>query len=73
MSRLRTVLIPDPLQARTRAVECLRPGGWAEVRPWIGRIDDVVGAFADALLADQRLREAMRMMHIVEAESALHA
>ncbi len=43
------------------------------MRERVGRIDQIVGGFRDAVLADQRLRQALRIADIVEAEAALHA
>src|SRR5207249_9899936 len=67
------VAIADLLEARGGAVERLLPGRLAEMRPRIGRIDRVVGALFDAVLADERLFEPMRMVDVVEAEPALDA
>ena len=43
------------------------------MRPWIGRIDQIVGGLADAVLAHHRLRQALRIADVVEAEAALDA
>ena len=43
------------------------------MRPGIGRIDQIIGGLGDAVLANERLREPMRMGHVVEAEAALDA
>src|SRR6185369_13197406 len=51
----------------------LLPRGFAEhVAPTRG-IDGEVGGLGHAFLADKRLREAMRVLHVVESEAALHA
>ena len=71
--RARAVAVADFHQALGGAVERLLPGRRAEMRPWIGRIDQIVGGLGDAVLAHQRLRQAMRMAHVVEAEAALDA
>src|SRR6266849_2869532 len=71
--RAGAVAIANSLQAGSRAVERFLPGRRPEMRPWIGGIDRVVRVLAHAFLADQRLREAMRVVHIVEAEAPLHA
>src|SRR5712691_2384366 len=71
--RLAAVAVADGLEARRRTLERLVPGGGAEMRPRIGWIDRVVGVFAHAVLADERLRQPVRMAHIVEAEAALDA
>ena len=71
--RARAVAVADFHQALGGAVERLLPGRRAEMRPRIGRIDQIVGGLGDAVLAHQRLRQPMRMAHIVEAEAALDA
>src|SRR5262249_2673104 len=71
--RLGAVAIADRLEPGGGAVERLLPAGGAEMRPGIGGIDRVVGVLGDAILADERLREPMRMGHVVEAEAALDA
>ena len=71
--RLRAVAIANFLQAGGGAVEGLVPGRLAEMRPGIGRIDGVVRVLGHAVLANQRMVQAMGMVHIVEAEAALHA
>ena len=43
--RARTVAVADFLQARGGAVERLLPGRLAEMRPRVGRIDQIVGGF----------------------------
>ena len=43
------------------------------MRPRIERIDGLVRDFRHALLADHRLRQALRIVHIVETEAAFHA
>ena len=71
--RARAVTVADFHQALGGAVERLLPGRRAEMRPRIGRIDQIVGGLGDAVLADHRLRQALRIADIVEAEAALHA
>ncbi len=71
--RFAAMLVADALQARCGAVERLFPAGAAEMRPGIGRIDLVMRVLGDALLADERMHQAMRVMHVVEAEAALDA
>ena len=71
--RLRAIAIADRFQSRGGAVERLLPGGGAEMRPGIGGIDGVVGVLGYAVLANERLREAVRVAHIVEAEAAFDA
>ncbi len=43
------------------------------MRPGIGRVDLLVGVLADVIQTDQRLRESMRMMNVVESEPAFDA
>src|SRR5262245_64065208 len=69
--RLRTVAVANCLEAAGGAVKRLLPGRLAEMRPRIGGIDELVRHLGDAVLADHRLREALRIVHIVEAEAAL--
>src|SRR5262245_29935755 len=71
--RARSVPVADLYQALGGAIERLLPGGRTEMRPRIGRIDQVVGGLGDAVLADERLGQAVRVGHIVEAETPLHA
>ena len=52
---LRTVAVADFLQARRGAVERLVPGRLAEMRPRIGRVDELVRDLRHAVLADHRL------------------
>jgi hypothetical protein len=67
------MLIADALQPGGGAVERLLPARLPEMRPGIGRVDLVMGVLGDAVLADQRHGEAMRMVHVVEAETAFDA
>ena len=71
--RARAVAVADFLQARRGALHRLVPGGFAEMRERIGRIDQIVGGLADAVLAHQRLHQALRIADIVETEAALDA
>ena len=71
--RMVAVLCARGLEPVSRAIERLLPARRAEMRPRITGISRVVRALADAVLADQRLRQPMRMVHVVEAEAALHA
>ena len=70
---LRALLLADLQEALRGLVERLVPGRFAEMRPRIGRIDEFVRDFRHALLADHRLGDALRIVHVVEAEAALHA
>ena len=70
--RAPAVAVADAHQARGGAVERLVPGRLAEMRKGVGRIDiDVV--LRDAVLADQRLRQPVGVVDVVEAEPALDA
>src|SRR4029453_3519861 len=71
--RLGAVAIANRFEPRGGPAERLLPGGGTKMRPRIGGIDRIVGVLGHAILADQRLREAMRMAHVVEAEAALDA
>ena len=71
--RARAVAVADFDETGGGAVERLLPGRLAEMRPRIGRIDQIVGSLADAVLADHRLGQAVRIADIVEAEAALDA
>ncbi len=71
--RIGTVAVADFLQAARGAVERLFPGRLAEMRPRVGRIDELVRHLRHAVLADHRLQQALRIVHVVEAEAALHA
>ena len=71
--RARAVAVADFLQAGRGALHRLVPGGFAEMRERVCRIDQIVGGFADAVLAHQRLHQALRIADVVEAEAALHA
>src|SRR5712692_3666289 len=57
------VAIPNSFQAGGGAVERFLPSRGPEMRPWIGGIDRIVRVLAHAVLADQRLRQTMRMVH----------
>src|ERR1700675_4112413 len=67
------MLVADALQPACGAVKRLVPARLAEMRPGIGRVDLVMRALRHAILADERHGEAMRMMHVVEAEATLDA
>src|SRR5689334_16570092 len=71
--RLLPLRIADLLQSRGRAIERLFPRGLAEVSPRIRGIHLVVGFLRDVVEADQRLRQPMRMVNVVESEAALDA
>ena len=71
--RARAVAVADFREALGGAVHRLLPGRLAEMRPRIGRIDQIVGRLADAVPADHRLGQALRIADVVEAEAALDA
>ena len=71
--RIGAVAVADFLEAGGGAVERLFPGRLAEMRPRIRRIDELVRHLRHAVLADHRLQQALRIVHVVEAEAALHA
>ena len=71
--RLRAITVADLHQPRGCAIERLLPRRRAEMRPRIGRIDQIVGRFPDAVLADHRLGQALWIADVVESEAALHA
>src|SRR5688572_27586006 len=59
------IALADAPQARGGAIERLFPARFAEMAPWIGRIDIIIRPLADAVLADQRLGQPLRMMDVV--------
>src|SRR6185312_17187626 len=69
--RLGAAQIANRLQARRSPIERFLPRGFAEMRPGVGGVDLVVGVFLDVIEPYQRLREAMRMVHVIESEPAL--
>ena len=71
--RLRPVAVADFLQAAGGAVERLLPRRIAEMRIGIRGVDELVRHLRHAVLADQRLQEALLVVHVVEAEAALDA
>ena len=71
--RARAVAVADFLQAGGGAFHRLLPGRLAEMRQRVRRIDQIVGSFGDAVLADHRLHQALRIGDVVEAEAALDA
>src|SRR5581483_9746416 len=70
---LATVALADLDKAAGGTLHRLFPGGLAEMRPRIGGVDEIVGALADAVLADHRHLQALRIVHVVEAEAAFDA
>src|SRR6185312_8060806 len=67
------VPITDFFEARGRAIERLFPRRWAEMRPWIARIDHLMRDLRHAVFSDHRPRQAIRIGDVVEAEPALDA
>src|SRR5438552_2079108 len=71
--RIRAVAVADLLQAVRREIERFFPARLAEdIAPARG-IDGEFRGLHGAGLADEGLREALRMLHVVEAEASLHA
>ena len=69
---LAAMFVADAPQTGGGAVERLLPRRGAEMRVRVGRIDrDVM--LRDAVLADQGLGQPVRMMDVIEAETALDA
>src|SRR5262245_3021399 len=68
-----TIAITDLHEPGRGTVERLVPRRIAEMRVRISRINELVRHLRHALLADERLKQALRVVHIVEAEAALHA
>src|SRR3954453_13034565 len=63
--------VADTLQAPRSSGQRFFPACRAKMRPRIGRIDGDVPRLWRIDAADQRIRQPMRMVHIVEAEAAL--
>src|SRR5262249_54191707 len=70
--RTRTVRIADALEAGGGAVERLLPGGEPEMGPGISRIDGIVDLFRNAVAADHRPGEALRIVDVIEAEPTFY-
>src|SRR4051812_12186946 len=71
--RTGAVAITNLYEACGRALHRLVPGRRAEMRPWIGGVDEIIGGLADAVLANHGLRQALRIGDVVKAEAALDA
>ena len=71
--RLDPLLIADLEESLGGDVECLLPGGFAEMRERVGRIDLIVGILLHIRQPHKRLGQAIGMVNIVEAEAALDA
>ena len=71
--RLDPLLVADPDQPPGRDVERLLPGSFAEMRERVGGIDLVVGILFRIRQPHQRLGQPVRMMDVIEAETALDA
>ena len=71
--RVRSVVVADAPQRAACQCQRLLPARLAEGFQRIGRIHRALGILGHALLADQRPREPLRVMDVVEAEAALHA
>ena len=70
---LGSVAVADFLQSGSGAVERFVPGRFAEMRPRVRRVDPLVRNLRHAIPADHRLQQTFRVVHVVEAETALHA
>ena len=71
--RAGALAVADFLQAGGGAVERLLPGGGTEVAHRMAGVERIVDVLRRAVLADQRLGEPLRIVHVVEAEPALDA
>ena len=71
--RAAAVRVADPRQRAARELERLFPARLAKYRERVCGIHREVGRFGHAGLPDQRLRQPLRMAHVVEAEAPLHA
>ena len=67
------MLVADRPQAGGRPVQGFLPARLAEVRERIAGIEHLLRVLADAVLADQRPGQAVRVADVVEAEAALDA
>ncbi len=71
--RTGAVLVADMLQSRGGTLQRFLPGCGPEMGPGIARIDGIVDVLGNAISADHRLGEALRIVDIVEPEPAFHA
>ena len=71
--RAAAVRVADPRKRAAGELERLVPARFAEHRERIGGIHREGGRLRHAGLPDQRLRQPLRMAHVVEAEAPLHA
>ena len=67
------MVVAQPLEPGRGGVERLVPARLAKMAERVRRVDLVVPAFRGVRLADQRPRQAMAVMDIVETEAPLHA
>ena len=67
------VPVPYVPETRGRRVQCLLPGGLAEVAVGIRRVDVRRGILGRVVAAYERYRETVRVADVVEAEPALDA
>src|SRR2546426_4795150 len=67
------IFLPDALQPLGRSRQGFLPRGLAENLAPVARIDYEVGRFFDPFFSDQRLRQPVRMVRIVEAVAPLDA
>ena len=71
--RVRPLFVADPAQPAGGALQCLLPARLPEVFERVRRVHDNIGGFRDIVAPDQRFRQALRAVGIVEAEAALDA
>ena len=71
--RAGSVPVPNLPQTRRRNVERLVPAGFAKLGEGVSRVDVDIGRFRRVFPADQRRRQPVPVIHVVEAEAALDA
>ncbi len=71
--RARAVRVADSRERAAGEIERLVPGRLAEHGEGIRRVDDKFAGFRKAGLPDERLRQALRVRDVIEAEASLHA
>jgi hypothetical protein len=71
--RLRSMRVPEADERAARARHRLFPGRLAERGERVRRVEAAVRILRHAVAADQRLREALRVRDVVEAEAPLDA
>src|SRR5262249_53733402 len=63
--------VANTLETRSGARQRLLPTRLAEMGPWVRRIDGNLGRLRRILAPDQRLGQAVAVVHVIEAENAL--